>query len=61
MQKKQINKIYNDKFLAEIADNYVTDVLNTACELSKHKKSEYLTTSDLEVAMSKYKKFNFIK
>jgi transcription initiation factor TFIID subunit TAF12 len=42
-----------EKFLSEIADNYVESVLDTACQIAKHKKSDYLTASDLSIAMGK--------
>ena len=40
--------------MTEIADNYVENVLSTACELAKHKKSDYLTTVDLEISMGNF-------
>jgi transcription initiation factor TFIID subunit TAF12 len=49
-----------EKFLVEIADNYVSSVLDTACQIARHKrknKSEekaVLTTADLSIAMGKY-------
>jgi transcription initiation factor TFIID subunit TAF12 len=51
-----------EKFLVEIADNYVSSVLDTACQIARHKrknKSEekaVLTTADLSIAMGKLRK-----
>ena len=39
-----------EKFLSEIADNYVDSVLSTACTLAKHRGSDSLTANDVSVA-----------
>ena len=53
-----------EKFLCDIADNYVDSILDTACQLAKHKKSDYVTSADLSIAMGKkinnYLNNNFI-
>lgn len=49
-----------EKFLVEISENYVSSVLDTACQISKHRrknKSEektYLNTNDLSIAMGMF-------
>jgi len=43
-----------EKFLSEMADNYVESILDTACQIAKHKKSDFLTVADLSIAMGKY-------
>ena len=40
-----------EKFLSEMADNFMDTVLDNACLIAKHKKSETVTIEDIAIAI----------
>lgn len=36
-----------------MSENFIENILDAGCKIAKHKKSEFLTASDLKIAMGK--------
>ena len=36
-----------------MTENFIENILDAGCKIAKHKKSEFLTASDLKIAMGK--------